>query len=169
MDVEHYWNAPAIANSLAICTAIPVFSTRRDYASFDFAKSSVSFSKEDDTTYDASTALYPRFWSKYINELYDAENRVMTAWFDLSPEDLLNFSFKDFVIIDNRLYHPNKVMDFDISGESLTKVELIEVHNIDAWISGQNWNFEIPAKSPFAGTIVNVDSSAAINQTVPEI
>ena len=169
MDVEHYWNAPAIANSLAICTAIPVFSTRRDYASYDFAKSSVSFSKEDDTTYDGSTALYPRFWSKYINELYDAENRVMTAWFDLSPEDLLNFSFKDFVIIDNRLWHPNKVMDFDISGESLTKVELIEVHNIDAWVSGQNWNFEIPAKSPFKETISNVDSSASINQTVPEI
>jgi hypothetical protein len=168
-DVEHYAVAPAIANNIAICTAIPVFSTRRDYASFDFAKSAVSFSGENDTTYDASTALYPRFWSKYIDELYNAENRVMTAWFNLTPEDLLNFSFKDFVIIDNHLYHPNKVMDFDISGESLTKVELIEVHDIDAWVNGQNWSFDVPVGSPFAGTLVNVDSSAAINEIMPEI
>lgn len=147
-DTEHYANAPAIANNIVICSAIPLFSTRRGYASFDFAKSTVSFSGETDQSYDASTALYPRFWGNYIGELYNARNQVMTAWFNLTPMDLLTFSFKDFVMVDNRLWHPNKVMDFDISGETLTKVELIEVHDIAAWTQGQNWDFETPVNSP---------------------
>ena len=66
----------------------------------------------------------------------------MTADFYLSTMDLLNFTFRDFVIVDNHLYHPNKIIDYDISGETLTRVELVEVHNIDAWVNGQNWTFK---------------------------
>jgi hypothetical protein len=87
----------------------------------------------------------------------------MTAWFNLTPTDLLNFSFKDFVIIDGRLWHPNKVMDFDLSGESLTKVELIEVHDIEAWTNGQNWAFSIPAGSPGRNI-----GDGSVNAFIPE-
>ena len=162
-DVEHY-AYPAIGNNIVICSAIPLFDTRRGYASWDWAKSSVSFSGETDESYDASTALYPRFWDKYISELYSARNQVMTAWFNLTPEDLLEFSFKDFVIIDGRLWHPNKVMDFDLSGESLTKAELIEVHDIEAWTNGQNWAFSMPVGS--AGRNIG---DGSVNAVIPEL
>jgi hypothetical protein len=144
MDTEHRSTIPEVMANTAMCNAIPKFCTRLGMATFDFAKPSISFNGENDTTYPDNISLYQRFWSKYLEDLYSAKTRVMTAWFWLSPTDLLTFDFKDFVIIDNKLWHPNKIMDFDISGESLTKVELVEVQNIDAWVSGQDWNFYIP-------------------------
>lgn len=167
-DVEHY-AYPAIGNNIAIATAIPVFGTRLDYASFDWAKSSISFSGETDSTYDSSIALYPRFWSRYISELYSARNQVMTAWFNLTPADLLTFSFKNFVRIDGRLWHPNKVIDFDISGETLTKVELVEVHDISAWTSGQNWEFPAALDSHRSGYDTSVYGSGGADRELPEI
>ncbi len=77
--------------------------------------------------------------------------------------DLLNFSFRNFVVIDNHLFHPNKVIDYDITGESLTKVELVEVHDIDAWVNGQDWDFTTNRSS----TTYDYDSSNMI--TYPKI
>lgn len=125
------------------CDAIPKFSTRLGTATFDWAKPMVSYNGETDESYPESISLYDRFWSNYIGALYSAETRVMTASFNLSVLDLLNFDFKNFVSIDNRIWHPNKIIDFDISGESLTKVELVEVNDIEAWVNGQDWNFSV--------------------------
>ena len=142
MDLSRYGSAPAIGNNIAIMSAIPLFGTRRNNATFDWAKSEISFSNETDESYPSSIALYPRFWSNYISELYNARTQVMTAWFNLTLTDVLEYEFKDFVIVNNRLWHVNKIIDFDLTGETLTKCELVEVHDMDAWTSGQNWQFD---------------------------
>lgn len=141
MDFTQYGSAPAIDNNIAIMTAIPAFSTRHVNASWDFAKPQISYSGESDLSYPGEICLYPRFWSKYIGALYDAKVRVMTAAFRLDIDDLIKFSFRDFVMIDNHLWHVNKLMDFDYSGENLTNVELVEVVSPESWESGQDWEF----------------------------
>lgn len=141
MDVAG--NSADVAACRCTLNAIPKFSTRLGMATFDWAKPRISYCGENDNTYPENISLYERFWSNYLGSLYSAETRVMTASFNLSVMDLLNFSFRDFVSIDNRLWHPNKIIDFDISGESLTKVELVEVNDIDAWVNGQNWDFAL--------------------------
>lgn len=140
-----------IHNNTVIMQRIPDFSTKSKYynASWDFAKSELSFSGETDTSYNPEECLYPRFWRDYITSLYDAKVRVLTADFWLDTEDLLTFSFKDFVVIDNHLWHVNRLIDFDYSGESLTKAELVEVTDISAWTNGQDWSFRtVINKSP---------------------
>ena len=134
----------AISSNVMQMDRIPFFSTRQNLASWDFSKSQLSYSAENEFTYPSEICLYPRFWRDYLSAVYDAKTRVMTADFALSVEDLITFSFRNFVIIDNHLWHPNKLIDFDLSGETLTKVELVEVTDLDAWINGQNWNFKNP-------------------------
>ena len=146
MDLEFANNSSvgAISSNTMQMDRIPFFCTRQNLASWDFAKSSLSYSMENDLTYPAEICLYPRFWRDYMSALYNAKTRVLTADFALSVEDLITFSFRNFVMIDNHLWHPNKLIDFDLSGETLTKVELIEVNDIDAWTQGQNWDFKNP-------------------------
>lgn len=162
-DLEKYGTTGAIGNNIAICTKVPFFGTRKGMATFDWAKPEISYSKETDATYPEGISLYQRFWGKYLEELYSAQNRVITANFWLDTMDLLNFSFRNFVVIDNHLFHPNKVIDYDITGESLTKVELVEVHDIDAWVNGQDWDFTTNRSS----TVYDYDSSNMI--TYPKI
>lgn len=153
MNLRHVNDASVteIHDNTVIMTRIPDFSMKSKYynTSWDFAKSELSFSGETDTSYDPEECLYPRFWRDYITSLYDAKVRVMTANFWLDTEDLLTFSFKDFVVIDNHLWHVNRLIDFDYSGESLTKAELVEVTDISAWTNGQDWSFRtVINKSP---------------------
>ena len=160
LDTVKSYGAPQIAGNLVQCVAIPKFSTRMNTASWDFAKSTVSYSSENDITYNSDTALYPRFWSKYINALYDAKTRVMTASFNLSTNDLVTFSFRNFVLIDNHLWHVNKLIDFDISGENLTKAELVEVNDLESWVNGQDWDFSIGRNTYSSNTDLDFDASS---------
>lgn len=162
MDMQQYSSAPEISNNIVICSAIPFFCTRWKTCSFDWAKPQISYSDETDLSYPEGITLYQRFWSSYLEELYDARNRVVTAYFALDTMDLLTFSFRNFVSVDNHLYHPNKIIDYDITGESLTKVELVEVHNIDAWVNGQDWDFS-PNRS---SSQYNYDSSGMFKEPV---
>lgn len=145
MNLRHATDASVteIHDNTVMMSRIPNFSSKSKYynTSWDFAKSELSYSDETDVTYNPNDCLYPRFWSRYIGSLYDAKVRVLTASFMLDTEDLIKFSFRNFVNIDNHLYHVNKLIDFDYSGESLTQAELIEVVNVDDWVNGQDWNF----------------------------
>ena len=159
MDFTQYGSAPAIGNNIAILTAIPAFSTRQNNASWDFAKPQISYAGESDLSYPGDICLYPRFWSSYIGALYDAKVRVMTANFWLDVDDLIQFSFHDFVMIDNHLWHVNKLIDFDLSGDHMTKAELIEVVDPDAWANGQNWSFEATRYSEWENNTNYPDAS----------
>lgn len=145
MNLRHANDASVteIYDNTVVMTRIPNFSSKSKYynASWDFAKSELSYSDETDISYNPEDCLYPRFWSSYIGSLYDAKVRVLTASFMLDTEDLLTFSFKNFVVVDNHVYHVNKLIDFDYSGETLTQAELIEVTDLPAWTTGQNWAF----------------------------
>lgn len=61
----------------------------------------------------------------------------MTAYFYLTPEDYKKINFRQFVKIENTLYHVNRIIDYDFDTNSPTKVELVQVWNTDAYTGGQ--------------------------------
>ena len=66
--------------------------------------------------------LYTTYWSPYINELYNADTRVMTLRINLSSSDIASFKFYDTVFIKNRSFRVNYI---DYKPNSLSKVEFI--------------------------------------------
>lgn len=126
-------------------TSLPVYS---DYISAGVSGFSENFSlqfKNPVKTYnglsynDSSATIYSRFWEKYLNDLYDKNNKVVTCYFNLSQADMLNFDFKDFVFVDGVIYHVNNIFDYNPLSEQSTKVELVQVRDIDAYINGQRY------------------------------
>lgn len=82
--------------------------------------------------------VYNLFWKDFIDERYSVQNKKLTGYFFISPSDYYSISFRDFVKIDNVLYHINKVVDYDFDSNSPTLVELVQVWNIDAYTKGQH-------------------------------
>ena len=66
--------------------------------------------------------LYTTYWSPYINELYNADTRIMTLRVNLSSSDIASFKFYDTVMIKNRSFRVNYI---DYKPNSLAKVEFI--------------------------------------------
>lgn len=101
----------------------------------------------EDYTYDNQVAdakgkyIYDLCWEDYINERYNANNKKVTAYVRLLPHEFEQFNFKTFVVIDNQLFIVNKIFDFDVNSQT-TKVEFIQVTNIDGYIS-QRYNFPV--------------------------
>lgn len=89
----------------------------------------------EDYTYDSSIKrmigndIYNLFWKSYINEMYDINNKKVTAYLYINIDDFNNFKINRFVTFDNQLFLVNKIMDFNFDDTSSTKVELIKINN----------------------------------------
>ena len=82
--------------------------------------------------------IYNEFWKNFIDERYSVQNKKLTAYFYLTPEDYKKITFRQFVKIENTLYHVNRIFDYDFDTNSPTKVELVQVWNLDAYTNGQH-------------------------------
>lgn len=79
-----------------------------------------------------SSTIYANFWRNYIAEIYDVDNRIMTAYVRLTAADIAQFSFANFVKIGDALWHVNKIEQFDPLGNGITKVEFLRVSSLAA-------------------------------------
>lgn len=95
------------------------------------------FSKED-YIFDIK-GVYNLFWEKYLNERYDTQNKIVTCYIRLTPQDYINFEFNKFIMIENQLYMVNKIYDYNIDSNEPTKVDLITVQDITGYTTN-NFN-----------------------------
>lgn len=77
--------------------------------------------------------IYTLFWQRYIEERYDRNNKVVTCYVNITPEEYQNFEFNKFVNIDNQLYFVNRIFDFNLTSNEPTKVELITIQDPSAY------------------------------------
>jgi hypothetical protein len=66
--------------------------------------------------------LFEIYWKPYYDELYNPDTRVIKMKMALTPQDLNNFRFWDFVQIKNRNYRVNSIK---YNSGTLAQVELI--------------------------------------------
>jgi len=72
-------------------------------------------------------SLYERYWSGYINSLYNKFARRVTCNIILDSVDLQDFGFDDVVFIDGVYYIPEKITDAVIGEKSSVKVQLLKL------------------------------------------
>ena len=79
---------------------------------------------------DLSANLFNAYYSPYLAEITDKDSRMLTAEFRLTIQDIYDLNFQRFVYIDGALFRLSKVIDWNTSGDELTKVELLKVINL---------------------------------------
>ena len=79
--------------------------------------------------------IYDMVWDDYINERYNVQNKKLTAYFNITPWEYMNFGFDKFVTLDNQLFMVNKIFDYDLNSSATTKCELIQVTDITNYIT----------------------------------
>ena len=71
--------------------------------------------------------IYDKYWSGYINSLYNKNARKITAYFILNNVDLQTFSFDDVIFVNGTYYRPEKIIDAQIGERTAVKCELIKL------------------------------------------
>lgn len=78
---------------------------------------------------DEST-IYYQYWKKYLEDLYDVNNRVVEVYMlfnDKPTEEAL----RKFYWFDNSLWRINKIVDWNMCSHDTTKFEFVKVNDIN--------------------------------------
>ena len=127
-----------IPKYLTQTTWLPLITTEiKDWSnnqySFQFQQPKEIYYNRNVYTVNNPKYIYDNFWKKYMDERYSVQTKVVTAYFYLLPQDFLEFKFNKFVMLDNVLYMVNKIFDFNLTIDKTTKVQLVQVNNIEGY------------------------------------
>lgn len=74
------------------------------------------------TSFNYIDNLYNKYWSSYIDELYNTDTRIMTTKLVLSAKEISEFKFNDKIMLQNREFRVNRI---DYRANEISTVELI--------------------------------------------
>ena len=70
--------------------------------------------------------VYNGYWKRYLNNIYNKDARIQTAYFYLTSQDISDFKYNDKVFIKDSYWFINKISSYAIGVDNSTKVELIK-------------------------------------------
>ena len=82
-------------------------------------------------TISKTYTTYNLRWEKWLNELFNVNNKKVTCYVRMSYPEFINFKFNTLFVIEGSLFLVNKIIDFNPNSDNPTKVELIQISNIN--------------------------------------
>lgn len=128
---KYFYLQGAVSTLSTNCTTYPYLDIINDVNLCLFAAPKKVFTYNGDYSY--KNGIYNNLWENYIDELYNIQNKKVTCYVNLKPDDYMNFDFNKFVKIGNQIYIVNKIYDYNVTSINPTKVDLITVQNIGAY------------------------------------
>jgi len=71
--------------------------------------------------------LFNKHHKQMIDEITDPNAKMVTAWFNLTPIDILTLDFRDKFFFEGQFYRLNRVIDYNPLVNDLTKCEFIKI------------------------------------------
>jgi hypothetical protein len=76
-----------------------------------------------------SNTLYGLYWRSYLNDIYNDDARIMECYLNLDQVDIFNFKFNDEIFIKDSYWRILKIQNYQVLGNTSTKVVLIKSLN----------------------------------------
>ena len=143
-EIEIKQNSYCWNNSNTVkCYSFPLLSTydKTGKYSIQFAEPKELYFNPQIVPYNNPKYLYNLFWERYLNEIYNIQNKLITAYIYITPQQYSNFKFNQFIVLDSVLYRVVVIKDYDISSNGSTQVQLLQVADITAYTKN---NFDLP-------------------------
>lgn len=70
---------------------------------------------------------YYRYWMGFVNELYSADSRLLTAYVKLNRADIQDFEFSDRIYIKDTYYRILKISNYDATTGGVVKVDFVKI------------------------------------------
>jgi hypothetical protein len=77
--------------------------------------------------------MFRKYWASYIDNIYNADARLMNCSVFLSPQDVRDLRFNDKIWIDDSYWRVLSVNNYVVSGNTPCKVKLLKVIDQGDW------------------------------------
>jgi hypothetical protein len=111
-------------------TLLPTTDSPTDFtASLDLHYSNLGYYPYQQSSVNGQCrdGLYNRYWSYYINSLYDVDARLLTCNILLEPSIIKDIKLNDKIFIDGHYYRINKISGANLINPKSTEVQLIKL------------------------------------------
>lgn len=146
---EYFWsNYPQngdTLDSVILCyneNNVPVFPGFTSYipytAALDFAVPKLTFFETESNALTDDICLYNRFYEGYVNDKLSIHNRIVEIPVNLNNNDILNFKFNNFYIINNTPFVVIEIKDYNPMSNQPTIVKMQRVVDTNNYTNGQN-------------------------------
>lgn len=78
--------------------------------------------------------IYHNFWKTYLEDLYDINTRILTAWVRIVGQPNPDW-LRKFYWFENAIWRINKITDWNIGSYDTTKVEFVKVQEVGDYTS----------------------------------
>jgi len=72
--------------------------------------------------------LYSDYHKETIIELAGNNSKILTAYFNLNPLDIISLKYNDIIFIDGTRFRFSKVVDYDLNSSESIKLELFQIN-----------------------------------------
>lgn len=100
--------------------------------------------------YNENANIYDRYWSRYVNDLYDVNTRICEAYVKL-PKTQGDKLMRQMYWFDNSIWRINKIVDWNVCSDDTTKVEFVKVQDVRDYTD--NVDPIIPTAESFTCTV----------------
>ena len=123
----------------SVLTEIPVFERYLTDVNGTTVKKSLDFGTAQELyipkySITEDVNIYSSFWKSYLEDLYDINTKILTVYVRLKDKvgyDLL----RQFYWFENAIWRINKITDWNIGVEDVTKVEFVKVQDMTDYTS----------------------------------
>lgn len=76
---------------------------------------------------ETGQSVFDIYWNSYIENIYSPDARLLTAYFNLTSEDLRNLTFDDVIFIKDSYWRLQKMYDAPLGEVATVKCELVKL------------------------------------------
>ena len=108
---------------------------------------------------NSEAAIYTRYWQKYVEDMYNVDTRICSAYVDFRGIQVGEELLRKFFFFDGAIWRMNGISNYSLTTVGTTQCEFVKVMDMKAYTEGQNVPYDIGLQLTTDGTDLYVQTS----------
>lgn len=108
---------------------------------------------------NSEASIYTRYWQKYIEDMYNVDTRICSAYVDFRGIQVGEELLRKFFFFDGAIWRMNGISNYSLTTVGTTQCEFVKVMDRTAYTEGQNVPYDIRLQLTTDGTDLYVQTS----------
>lgn len=109
-------------------------------------------------------AIYARYWKNYIEDMYNVDTRICSAYVDFRGIQVGDDLLRKFFFFDGAIWRLNGISNYSLTTVGTTQCEFVKVMDRAAYTNGQNVPYDIGLQLTTDGTYLYVKTSRPLKE-----
>lgn len=113
---------------------------------------------------NSEASIYTRYWQKYIEDMYNVDTRICSAYVDFRGIQVGDDLLRKFFFFDGAIWRLNGISNYSLTTVGTTQCEFVKVMDMKAYTEGQNVPYDIGLQLTTDGTDLYVKTSRPLKE-----